>query len=217
MYKRKEDGVIFPWLQKHLHPQETVVDIGARKAGWYKHVAQFFPHAPAKLFEPTPNIVDFLKRKYRSNKNVEIFPIALSNTTGEIDFHIDLKRGGWSGLQRQFDHDHYDTITVEVRTLDSFNFQDVQLIKIDVEGNELNTLEGSKETIIDSRPLVYFECADVHLKSYDYNASDLFNFFTKLDYSVLDLDFKKLSVEDFCAHSASDPSFYHNFLARYDY
>ena len=39
---------------------------------------------------------------------------------------------------------------VEVKTLDSSKFKNVGLIKIDVEGNELKTLIGATQTILDS-------------------------------------------------------------------
>ena len=66
-YKRAEDNVIFPWLQKHLQPKTTIVDIGARKGNWYREIAQFFPDSDAHLFEPTPNIVEHITRKFKKN------------------------------------------------------------------------------------------------------------------------------------------------------
>ncbi len=42
--------------------------------------------------------------------------------------------------------------TIETRTLDSFNFDKVDLIKIDVEGLELSVLDGARETMESSIP-----------------------------------------------------------------
>jgi N-acetylglucosamine-6-phosphate deacetylase len=48
-------------------------------------------------------------------------------------------------------------LDVEVKTLDSFNFENVSLIKIDVEGFELQVLLGGTKTIADSKPIIYLE------------------------------------------------------------
>ena len=46
---------------------------------------------------------------------------------------------------------------VEVRTLDSFAFRDVCVIKVDVEGSEMEVLEGARETILRDRPPLIVE------------------------------------------------------------
>ena len=45
----------------------------------------------------------------------------------------------------------------EVKTLDSYNFTDVDIIKIDVEGFEVPLLEGARETILSNRPWIQIE------------------------------------------------------------
>ena len=211
MYKRKEDSVIFPWLSQKLPKNKNVIDIGARKGKWYKNLEKLYSCSNAYLFEPTPNIVEYLKKHYKGK--VSIYDCALSNEDSKLDFHIDLEKGGWSGLNKQRVGGKYKTITVDVKTLDSFNFTNIGLIKIDVEGNEYKTLLGSKTTISNSLPLIYFECADVHMTTYNNTASDIFNFFENIDYNILDLDFNTCSLSQFLKHTASDSSFYHNFIA----
>jgi hypothetical protein len=46
---------------------------------------------------------------------------------------------------------------VEVRTLDSYAFRDVRIIKVDVEGSEMEVLEGGRETILRDRPPLIVE------------------------------------------------------------
>lgn len=210
-YKRAEDNIIFPWLQQNLQPQTTIVDIGARKGNWYREVAKFFPDSEAHLFEPTPNIVEHIQRKYKKETQ-HIHGVALSDVEGKLDFHIDLELGGWSGLTQQRENGKYKTIQVQVKTLDSFKLKNVGLIKIDVEGNELKTIRGAAKTIKKYKPIVYFECADVHMKNYDYGSGDIFDFFEKLNMDVIDLDLKVCTREKLQEHTASQSSFYHNFI-----
>ena len=53
-------------------------------------------------------------------------------------------------------------IKVDCRTIDSFNFSNVGLIKIDVEGAEKEVLMGARNTIIDNRPNLIIENELIH-------------------------------------------------------
>jgi hypothetical protein len=53
-------------------------------------------------------------------------------------------------------------VAVQTRTLDSYNLNNVGLIKIDVEGHELAVLSGATETILKSRPYVIVEAEERH-------------------------------------------------------
>ena len=213
-FKRAEDAIIFPWLQQNLTPQRTVVDIGARKGHWFKKIAYYFPDSPTHLFEPTPNIYEWLDSKHRKNDRVNIHGVALSDVSATLDFHIDLELGGWSGLTQQREDGKYRTIKVPVKTLDSYKLKNVGLIKIDVEGNELKTIRGAEKTIKNSKPFVYFECADVHMTNYDYGSGEIFDFFNNLNYDILDLDLNVCTKEQLQEHTASNSSLYHNFIAK---
>ena len=46
---------------------------------------------------------------------------------------------------------------VTLRTLDSFAFKDVRIIKIDVEGSEMDVLAGARETILRDKPSLIAE------------------------------------------------------------
>ena len=69
------------------------------------------------------------------------------------------------------------TIDVEVRTLDSFNFQNVGLIKIDVEGYEEEVLRGAVETIARCKPILYIEDDRIN------KSARLHEFLTELGYT----------------------------------
>ena len=49
---------------------------------------------------------------------------------------------------------------VEIKTLDSFNFNDLVFIKIDVQGHEPFVIDGAKETIAKHRPYLFVEFED---------------------------------------------------------
>jgi len=208
------DSVIFDWLQNNLKDDCVIVDVGAKFSGWFQKLADQKPnYTQAYLFEPQPNLFANLRDKvFAGEDRVTVYANALSDTITTADFHIDVERKSWSGPQQQRQEATYETVAVDVTTLDSFNF-DVDFIKIDVEGNELFTLRGAKDTIVRCQPIVYFEGADVHLGPYGYTSDDVLEFFDAVDYDVFDLDLQRVDVVLLQQHFACDSSYYHNFIA----
>lgn len=73
-------------------------------------------------------------------------------------------------------------VEVQKRTIDSYNFKDVDAIKIDVEGSELLVIQGAKDTIDRCRPSVQVEIVPKQCKIFGYEPQDLYDFFEKRDY-----------------------------------
>lgn len=73
-------------------------------------------------------------------------------------------------------------VEVQKRTIDSYNFNDVDAIKIDVEGSELLVIHGAKDTIDRCRPSVQVEIVPKQCKIFGYEPQDLYDFFVKRDY-----------------------------------
>jgi hypothetical protein len=46
---------------------------------------------------------------------------------------------------------------IPLKTLDSFGFEEVDFIKIDVEGYELSVVKGAKETLLREKPFMVIE------------------------------------------------------------
>jgi hypothetical protein len=66
---------------------------------------------------------------------------------------------GWGSLSGTLlaDFERLDKITVDTRALDSFRFEQVDYIKIDVEGHEMAVLEGARDTLGRCRPWLVVE------------------------------------------------------------
>ena len=54
----------------------------------------------------------------------------------------------------------FPEIVVETRTLDSYEFDQLDFIKIDVEWFELRVLQGAENTIRKHKPIMYIEMSD---------------------------------------------------------
>lgn len=108
-------------------------------------------------FEPQLELFKLLRENV-SEKPVECHNVALGSTMGTA--HMPLirygDRGNYGGVPI-IKTGGFGTILVQMRTLDSFNFEGVGLIKIDVEGYELEVLKGAVETIARCKPVLYVE------------------------------------------------------------
>jgi hypothetical protein len=80
-------------------------------------------------------------------------PVALGRSESVIEMNIVQGNTGHS-------HINLDSLgkgTIPLKTLDSFNFTNIDMIKIDVEGFEEEILAGSLETIKHNRPIIVVE------------------------------------------------------------
>lgn len=138
------------------------VDVGANK-GVYAHLlANLASHVHA--FEPNPKAYRWLTRALPSN--VTPHPLALSNTDGSADLYLPRRGKGFSNqlgsLSDMKSKTPHATVSVETRTLESCAFSNVGFIKIDVEGFEMQVLEGARGTIARDKPTLLIELEERH-------------------------------------------------------
>lgn len=77
-----------------------------------------------------------------------------------------------------------DSVSVEQRRLDYFDFNDVIFIKIDVQGYELNVIKGAENTIRKHRPYLFVEFEDDLLKEAGTSEKELQDKIESLGYVV---------------------------------
>ena len=148
-------------LQRELLPSSNCIDVGAHKGEILDLVLTFSPQGRHTAFEPIPALNSALHTNY--SDRVKVHPYALSDRTGTTLFNVVLDDPAYSGLQqREYKQSAptIDTIEVEVRQLDDVmkdrEFQ-VSLMKIDVEGGELDVLKGATGILTSDKPILIFE------------------------------------------------------------
>lgn len=138
------------------------VDIGTNHGYYAWKMARRF--AQVYAFEANPQ-VDFDIRHFKKN-NIRFFDYGLSDKAGTSTLNIPVNNGvpiiGWASLsKRELSFaDTYEQIQVRLERLDDQPFAKngpVDLIKIDVEGHELEVLKGSVETIRRCKPVLIVE------------------------------------------------------------
>ena len=164
-------------LEKYLNPSNNLdaIDIGANYGLWTLRYTDNYKGVHS--FEPNPNTFRLLKKNTRKLSNVELYCCALGekNSVGDFLMHKSVGRNGFV-IKR---NDYIRTIKVPIKSLDSFGFKDVGLIKIDTEGFELPILMGSINTLEREKPQLFIE---IHKKDQEI---PIFNLLKELNYEYL--------------------------------
>ena len=143
-------------INKYLPDNAVILDIGANIGSHTVYWA--FERNAKKIyaFEPLPDTFNILKTNIELNSlqnRVEIYNIGLSNESCScsIDKYNESNIGGTSFKKS-------DRGNFIFKPLDNFGFDEkINLIKIDVEGAEVNVLNGGKKTIVKNKPVIVIE------------------------------------------------------------
>lgn len=173
-------------LVSYLGIEPVVLDIGAN-TGFYSTVLEDVV-GPASLyiFEPLPHLATYLKEKFR---NAHIFDLAVSDHEGEANIRIPYIDGNrfdtraTLNTHSEQNQTGFDEVTIRLSTLDKIvkqlQLESVGLVKIDVEGHELELLNGGVETLSRFKPLVLIEIESRH---HQYPITHIFSRFEEIGY-----------------------------------
>ena len=204
----KYDRLTLKVFDKILHQDSNCIDVGCFKGEILEEMLNRSPKGQHLAFEPVPVLFDAIKHKFQNNSHVQLFNIALNDTSGTTSFHYAVGAPAYSGIKkRDYDGKDPEIELIEVKTdkLDNVIPEDyaVDLIKIDVEGAEFNVLKGAKKTITKYKPIIIFEFGLGASDYYKTTPNDIYTFFnTECAYQIYLLeDFLKdqqaLSFEEF--------------------
>lgn len=151
---------------KDLKNKRTAIDVGAHVGLWSKTLVKHFERVIA--FEPVTEYIECLKKNVEDN-NLEIIQAAVGESIGKCGLHFYENN---TGKTYRINGD-----TVDLVTIDSFNFENIDYIKIDVEGFEYEVLIGAQSSIEKYHPRIVIEQKILeHTKEQDqYKASKLLN------------------------------------------
>ena len=139
-------------------------------------------------FEPIPEAKGYLDVNICLNNimNVKSYEFALFDEEG---FSYIEDPFGKSRLNNNPDMQNYDSIRVQTKKFDSLKINSrIDLIKIDVEGSEMNVLTGMKETIKKYHPIILLELHCDLIKQYSYLPEDVIGYLEKENYLISPVD-----------------------------
>lgn len=162
---------------------KTFIDVGAHIGSIISSVNYNDSSINIVAIEAIPEKAEKLRKKFPF---VEIHACAVGDQEGEISFFINTKQSGYSSLFKPI-HSTISSkkISVPINKLDDLVLSNnVDVIKIDVEGAELLVLRGSKNLIKTNRPIIMFESGPSNTNDLGLTKEALWQFFSELNYRV---------------------------------
>lgn len=185
MYSECDDGILEPLFygndyietndlnafSKLIHHGDIILDIGAN-TGLYSIVSSIASQETIiYAFEPNPINLVRLNRNIELNSisNISIIPFAVGNSNQEISFTVpeDDSLSDTSSAVESFSKSTYrgelkwKNIKVSQVRIDDFikshNIAKINMLKIDVEGYEIEVLKGSMQSILRWKPVILIE------------------------------------------------------------
>jgi FkbM family methyltransferase len=189
------------WIQNYLKENDVFVDIGANVGAYLFQVEGKLKTENIFAFEPNKSLYHRLKRIF---PDFQIFPMALSNVNKMAEFKIPVingkqmsSRGTLQLSQKEIGEDKHIIKTVKTLKLDDWadseQINHINFIKIDVEGNEKETVFGAKKIIEKCKPTMMIEIEQRH------HQKPIWDFISEIEtwgYKATYLDRKSFSLKE---------------------
>tara|TARA_B100001142_G_scaffold330372_1_gene398694 strand:+ start:41 stop:778 length:738 start_codon:yes stop_codon:yes gene_type:complete len=168
---------------------KKVIDIGAHKGEFLENIISIKNRIKVYSFEPQSKIFKDLKKKFKNKKNINLFNLAISNSNKFKKLNINIKTSTstfssynqnsfWKKIKDFLltgfkNKSIVNSELVLTNSLDSFckkkKIKNIDLLKIDTEGHEMQVLDGAKKLLKND---IKFVLIEFHLsKIYkDYNS-----------------------------------------------
>lgn len=162
----------FLLLSRYLTPDSIFLDVGTNMGDYLYFAEKFIPAENIYGFEPQPALYKRIKYLF---PNTHIYNIALSDTQGILKFKVPMVgnrestgRGTLNVEYIEADETSRKIFDVQTHTLDAFVVENyipkISLIKIDVEGAEINVIRGGVRSLQKFKPVLLIEVEERHHK-----------------------------------------------------
>lgn len=171
-------------LNKFLNSDSTFIDIGTNKGIYLYQAEKIIRNGKIYGFEPNLKMVKFCNHLF---PKINIFPLAVSNKTGVSTLYIPLSGTKEVDTRASLENLGTNTEKVEIETitLDDWASKEkvgqINLIKIDVEGHEWDTIQGCSKVVEKFKPVFIIEIEKRHA---NYAINQIFDWFLNKEYSI---------------------------------
>lgn len=179
------DQNVLPRVLPYIPTGGVVVDAGAYIGD---HTIAYANKVGAEgtvmAFEPFLESFECLLHNMKGLPQVQCFLNALGDTNKHVKATCEIQNFGMAVTKEV---QEVDDNTITVVKLDDYELKQLDLFKIDVEGDEIAVLDGARETIRTCRPVLFIEVNEHTLKLKGYTKNDLLK-------AVADLGYKYRNV-----------------------
>lgn len=136
-------------------PEPIVFDVGAHSGGWTAELLAEIPGASVHCFEIVPALCDQLRANVSRRDNVTVHPFGLSSRATVTEMTYNKTYTTTSSITPSEEGAFFqdaDTEVIEVRVeagddvVERLGLQRLDLLKIDVEGHEVDVFQGFERT-----------------------------------------------------------------------
>jgi FkbM family methyltransferase len=180
-----------------IRPGDVCIDVGAN-FGWYTSLmARCAKAGEVHSFEPTPQSFFELKRNHElmgSPESVILNNIALGDANGTVQIHLFEGLGSGNASLAGKDNVDSQVFDCEMTTLDSYmderGMDQVDFVKVDIEGAELMFLKGANRLFAQAVPPIFMiEMASEQTANFGYHPDELIRFLdSHADYNFYAVD-----------------------------
>lgn len=176
-------------MQIVLEDESTFIDVGSHKGEVLELALKISKKGKHFAFEPIPYLFHKLNDKYGTK--CEVLNYGLSDQKRQSSFQHVTTNPAYSGIKRRTypKEEQVETIQIQLDTLDNQlkKHDRVDMIKIDVEGAELEVLRGAKKIIEKFHPIIVFEHGLGASDHYNTSPEDILKFFDDHQYQLFTL------------------------------
>jgi FkbM family methyltransferase len=145
---------VFALLMSCTGAPYTILDVGANQGQFLNAARNELGSTSFSIhcFEPGKGTFDILRQTAGSDDRVTLNHFGLGRESTQATLHYDKPGSGLASMtKRRLDHFGIDVTLseeIEIRTIDEYcaehNIRHISLLKIDIEGHELDALAGAK-------------------------------------------------------------------------
>ena len=172
-YQTIHRNTILNHIIMNKHILKNCIDVGSHIGFWSKDFTKLFNHTYA--FEPIPQVRECYEKNI-TKSNYTLYPYGLGREEKKIKVLYDPKETGNTHANDK------GNVNVEIKTLDSFNLDNIDYIKIDAEGYEIEVVEGSKKLIEKYKPYIHIEAKKKVMLKQNINMTAIEELFKSINY-----------------------------------
>ena len=132
----------------------TILDVGANIGNHTHAINKFTKNCYVISIEPFEKNLEILKLNHNNGHILDFFADNSINASNEIELNISPI---WGKNNLGYIKKTNKGQTVKVNCIDSIMFNNLALMKLDIEGNELNALQGTSITLRMYKPIIIAE------------------------------------------------------------
>ncbi len=178
-------------LKKILKQPGLGIDIGGNLGNYTAELRKIFADMEIHVFEPSVHHYATLVNKFKEDDKIKINRLAVSNSRSTAVLYANAPGSGLASLTQrnlahlniEFDYSEpVETIRLDDYWHSTLNERDIDFIKIDVEGHELNVLMGLGEAIHKTKAIQFeFGGCNIDTKTY---FQDYWNYFESRNFKI---------------------------------